>query len=241
MPKDAPKSIAAFRKKMATASTFERATMRRKLNRNLRASVHRGQITEERAKQIRNTTLRRGIKQLKAKKTQKAKKLLKRARGVLGKQSESMELLRALKHFLSKAIDAYESDDMDREERDTLDTMFGEMGAAIIDFLQENEDARDPDYAELEDYDFMIHNFSDYIRMFHDYYMDRLRDYSKKPTEDKKVTLTGLTKEVTEVLRKYSPEPDNAMAAANETGWGGEEAPEAVRDELAELLGKMKM
>jgi hypothetical protein len=163
------------------------------------------------------------------------KGLLKRA---ARENDDPFNTLKHMRKFLSKAIDIYE--ELQEEEvegelsaanskkKGTFDEIFVILGTDIVEFAEDNDVTEVGDYADLQDNDILEENPIDYMKTFHDYLTDVLKDFKASPSEDKFQSLDKLQKIIRSVLRHYVEEEHSS---AN--------VPAAVKDELDDLLGSI--
>jgi len=165
------------------------------------------------------------------------KGLLKRA---ARENDDPFNTLKHMRKFLSKAIDIYE--ELQEEEvegeistanskkKGTFDEIFLILGTDIVTFAEESDDdlIEVGDYADLKDTDILEENPIDYMKMFHDYLKDVLKNFKANPTDDKFQSLDKLQKIIRSVLRHYVEEEHSSASV-----------PAAVRDELDDLLGSI--
>jgi len=102
------------------------------------------------------------------------------------------------------------------------------LGTDIVEFAEDNDVTEVGDYADLQDNDILEENPIDYMKTFHDYLTDVLKDFKASPSEDKFQNLDKLQKIIRSVLRHYVEEEHSS---ANVLA--------AVKDELDDLLGSI--
>ena len=230
------KGVKSLAKTLRKSRGPARAALIKQIRRNINARLHRGQITPERANILARQYLASRSKTMKAANKRKSGKTAKRIAKVLRAEDSPYKALESLRKFLAKSIDSYESDELDDKDVDMLSQIYLEIGAVAQDHFYKYPEHGDPEHPELEDEAFMEAEPFEYIKVFHDYLIDLLRDYKRKPSEDRQEVLKKIASIIKDALKKHIVVANNSNSEMSSVPMV---VPSAVEDEFDDLLGAL--